>query len=104
MNGPKIFGVGECACGVGPGEFVLLGMRDEPFRTLHYCPSCGSTWESLEAVETENPRPIERVAPGGVRYPTEEEIRRHGAVDISQSGWGLVIAALVARGSGGRPS
>lgn len=103
MRVPSIFGIGECACGIGPGEFVLLGVRAEPGRTVFYCPSCGSAWDRLEGVESEDPRPLQEVAPVGVRYPTNEEVHRHGAVDITGSGWGSVIAELVGRRLGPVP-
>ena len=90
-----IFGVGLCACGIGPGEFVLLGVRGDPSRTLHYCPSCGSAWDTLGEVESENPRSLREVAPGGARWPTLDEIARHGAIDISASGWGPVVEEVV---------
>lgn len=94
LSSVAIYGKGRCACGPGPYEFVLLGVKNRE-ATLYYCPHCGSAWDRVNAVDTEDPRPLSEVAPEGVRWPTATEIQREQAVDITFSGFAPVIAEIV---------
>lgn len=58
------------------------------------CPSCGSAWSSLSAIDTEDWRGLSELAPQGVRPPNEVESLRYGAADLTESGWGPVIGEL----------
>src|SRR5438105_1200894 len=78
MNSARpIYSIGDCpACpGFGPILILISLASSEP---VFYCPACATAWASppdppghLDIVQA-----LAEVAPGGVRLPTRDEIKR----------------------------